>query len=109
MTSDSSATRPIVLASRALHLVVEVRILEVSQVEGRRVAHEAHRHLVGEKVAEQAFEQAGEAAEDVRRQRDPQLEQHQADQQAPSPAPGSRCWRLRYRRSVCRPTAWPRA
>jgi len=53
------------LLARALEPVLHFAILEVLQVEGRRVLHEAQAHRDAEALAEQRIEKRDAAAEDV--------------------------------------------
>jgi hypothetical protein len=81
LTQECDASRG--LAPRALELVVEVRVLELLQVQGRRVAHDAHTECVGEEVADEGFVVARRAGEPVGEQRHRQLEQDEPGQVAP--------------------------
>ena len=71
------------LAPGALQLVVELRVLELLEIERRGVPHDADAHVVGEQVADQRFVVARGAGERVREQRDGQLEQHQLREPPP--------------------------
>ena len=53
------------LAPRALEVVVELGILELREVERRGVLHEPHADAVGEEVAEQTFDEARRAREQL--------------------------------------------
>ena len=46
------ADAPCRIATRALEVIVELRVLELREVERRRVLHEANAHAVREKIAE---------------------------------------------------------
>ena len=71
------------LPAGPLQLVVELGVLELLQVERRRVAHELDAGLVGEEIAEQALEQRGEARQALAHQRDGELEREQLAQPGP--------------------------
>ena len=58
----------------ALELVVEVGVLEVLQVQLGGVLHQPHRRLVREEVAEEAVEEGGGAAQDVREDGEAELD-----------------------------------
>jgi hypothetical protein len=45
------------LAPRALQMVVEFGILELREIELRRVLHQPHAHRVREEIAEQALDE----------------------------------------------------
>ena len=88
------------LPAGPLQLVVDLRVLELLQVERGRVAHELDAGAVGEEIAQQALEQRGEPAQPLAHQRDAQLEREQLGE----PRPGDR----RRRRSPPPPRARPR-
>ena len=57
-----------------LQLVVDLGVLELLQVERRRVLHQLDAGPVGEQVAQQALEQGGDPAQPLAHQRDGQLD-----------------------------------
>ena len=61
--------RPVGLPPRALELVVERGILELREVERRRVLHEPDARVIREQIAEQALDQRGRAREQLAAER----------------------------------------
>ncbi len=59
---------------RALEMIVERRILELVQIERRRVLHDADADPIREQVAEQAFDKPGRAREELAASGDSHLE-----------------------------------
>ena len=77
------------LAASSLKAVVEIRVLEVLEVEGGCVTHETNAHLVGEQVAEEALEEAGRSAHRLEHERQRELERDQREQASPIGIGGS--------------------
>jgi hypothetical protein len=65
------------LAAGALEVIVGIRVLELGEVERRRVLHQAHADLVGEQVAEQTLEQGREPCKRFAHHGDAKLEAHE--------------------------------
>src|SRR5689334_18931293 len=57
------ADAPSRVSARTLEVVVELRVLELREVQRRRVLHEPDAHAVGEQIAEQTFDELRCAAE----------------------------------------------
>ncbi len=72
------------LAPRPLELVVDLRVLELLEVERRGVAHQLDAGAVGEEIAQQALEQRRHAAEAFAHERDAELQ----GEQLAEPHPG---------------------
>src|SRR4029079_3811993 len=64
--------------SGALEVIVEVGVLELMQVERRRVLHDPNAHAIREQVAEQSLGEAGESGEQLVRDDAPHLEPEQS-------------------------------
>ena len=73
------------LPARALEVVVEVRVLELLEIQRRRVAHEAHADVVREQIPQQRLDQRRGAREQLSCDDDRQLERHDP------PQVGERC------------------
>ena len=71
------------LSPGPLQVVVELRVLEVLQVERGGVLHQPHAHAVAEKVAEQRLHERRRPLHEVEDERQGQLESHQPRQPTP--------------------------
>jgi hypothetical protein len=71
------------LPPRALEVVVELRVLELRQVERGGVLHEPHRDAVREQVAQQALHEHGGAREHLPTDHDRELEEHEPREALP--------------------------
>ena len=67
----------------ALQLVVDLRVLELLQVERRGVPHQLDAGAVGEEIAQQALEQRREPGQPLAHQRDRELERQQLAEPRP--------------------------
>ena len=72
------------LATRAIEVVVEGRILELRQVERRRVLHQPHRRLDREQVGELSVDEHRGAGEQLAKDDDADLEADQRQDGAPA-------------------------
>jgi hypothetical protein len=88
---QQGADAPHRLAPGPLQLVVQLGVLELLQVERRRVAHQLHAGAIGEEVAEQALQQRRHPGETLAHHGDAQL----ARQQLAQPGPGHDAARCR--------------
>ena len=79
------------LPPRPLELVVQLGVLELLQVERRRVAHQLDARLVGEEIAEQALEQRRDARQSLAHEGDGELDGQQLDQADPVDARPAPC------------------
>ena len=61
----SSATRPARALPRALEVIVELRVLELMQIERGRVLHDADADAIREQVAEQSLDEGRRAREQL--------------------------------------------
>ena len=68
-----SAMRPAGLPARALEPVLQLAVLEILEVERRRVLHQAHAGGVGELLGEQRIDERDDAAEHVGEHGEPEL------------------------------------
>src|SRR5690606_8682625 len=68
------------LAPCALQLVLQLRVLEILQVQRRGVFHQVYAGGVGEQLGEQRIGVADDAAEQVRADRQPELQCQQSEQ-----------------------------
>ena len=83
------------LAAGALQVIVNLGVLELRQIERRRMLHQAHADAVAEQVAEQALEQRREARQRFPHHGEAEL---QPDQAAQVPPVHGRAGRLRAHR-----------
>jgi len=68
------------LPARALEVIVELRVLELREVERGGVPHEAHAHAIGEQVAEQRLHERRGAREELTGDDDTELDAHDVPQ-----------------------------
>ena len=68
------------LAARAIQLVLQIRILEVLQIQPRRVFHQADAGGVGEQFRQQRVGVADEPAQQIRQDGQAELQRQQAEQ-----------------------------
>ncbi|MNN05900.1 hypothetical protein D3C81_1186750 [compost metagenome] len=87
------------LAPRTVQLVLQVRVLEVLQVQGGCVFHQAHAGDVGEQFRQQGIGVADQAAEQVRGDGQAQFQRQQAEQRVEQPT-GQRLAQRREARVV---------
>src|ERR1700693_1050790 len=88
-------------------MIIELGILELREIEDRRVLHQSHAHRVGKQVAEEALDERRRARKDLADEHDTQLERdvaphlcqaavsaprryHRVDYQLPDPERGYR-------------------
>src|SRR6185295_19666532 len=79
------------LSPGPLQMIVELRILELRQIQLCRVLHQLDAHRVGEEIAEQAFDQGRGAGENFAGQYDQQLQREVAPDLVEISLPVPRC------------------
>jgi hypothetical protein len=77
------------LLARPLEVVVRRGVLELGEVQGRRVDHESDAHEIGKEVAEQRFDQRGRTGEELTSENDRYFQGDVAPQAANAGSAGS--------------------